>query len=638
MKHRTQFLVLTTLAGFLTLSCFAVIQRKIMGFVFTPDPRAFIVPLVYGGAIGLLLGLRHLRIRKDEAELRSLVEKLQVSEEALRCQVNEYMETHERLLASEYCLQEQNDELLATEEMLRVQIEEYEASRKLLQESNKSLQTIFDVSPLALAISSYPEGAIREINQKFSDDFGYLCSDVIGKNVSELGFWGSGDERERFLKLISCQQGISGFGTEVKTLHGVSLNVLIYSNFMEYKGERCLLLVYMDITEQKKMADILRQTQKMEVLGRLAGGVAHDFNNMLSAIMSSAELLTNYVKDAPKAMKFVATILEATNRSADLTRQLLAFSRKGQKTSVPVCINETIQAAITMLERTIDKNIALETRLVASDAVVIGDPALLQNAILNLGINARDAMREGGTITFATANVVLGADYCGSHGFKISEGPFVEISVSDSGMGMSREVVEHIFEPFFTTKEIGKGTGLGLAAVYGTIKQHHGCISVYSEANIGTVFKLYIPLAGCKNVIAPQEDKVVRGTGGILFVDDEALIRSSGKGLLEELGYRVYLAENGERALEVYARERGNISLVILDMVMPIMGGKETLLRLKARFPEVRVLISSGFSQEGIKEDFHTYGAHGFIQKPYRKVELCRAVALAIGDPQRVCE
>lgn len=638
MKHRTLFLALTTVAGFLTLSCFAVIQRTIMGIGFTPDPRAFIVPFVYGGAIGLLLGLRHLRIRKDGVDLRALVKKLQVSEEMLRCQVQEYMETHERLVASEYCLQEQNDELLATEERLRVQIEEYEVSRKLLQKSNKSLQTVFDVSPLALAISTYPAGVIREVNQKFSDNFGYRHDDVVGKTVSESGLWGSDDDREHFLKLIGSQQGVSGFATEVKTLHGVNLNVLIYSNFIEYHGEKCLLLVYMDVTEQKKMADILRQNQKMEVLGQLAGGVAHDFNNMLSAIMASAELLTSFVKDDPKAMKFVATILEATNRSADLTHQLLAFSRKGQKTSVPVSIDETIQAAITMLERTIDKNITLETRLVATDTVVIGDPTLLQNAMLNLGVNARDAMPEGGVITFATANVLLDADYCCSHGFKINEGAFIEISVSDSGMGMTREVVEHIFEPFFTTKEIGKGTGLGLAAVYSTVKQHHGCIRVYSEAEIGTVFKLYIPLAKCKNVIAAEEDKLVRGAGGILFVDDEALIRSSGKGLLEELGYRVYLAENGEQALEVYAEERENISLVILDMVMPHMGGKETLLQLKARFPEVRVLISSGFSQEGVKEGFHRYGALGFIQKPYRKIELCRAVALAIGDAQRVCE
>jgi len=646
MIHKKSFLFFTALAGFLTLSFFAVIQRKIMGFGFISDPRSFAVPLLYGGTIGLLLGLRQMRIWKNEADLQATVEELQEqreelqhTEDMLRKQVEEYVETQEHLVANEYLLQEQYDELLATEEMLRVQIEESEAGRQMLQETNINLQTIFNVSPLAIAIFSYPEGDVRKINQKFSDDFGYTHENIVGRKAGELGLWGNHNENQRFQELINDQQGaLSGFDTEIRTSGGVTRNVLIYSNFIEHKGEKCQLTVYTDVTEQRKMEEIIRQTQKMEVIGRLAGGVAHDFNNMLSAIMASAEILANCYNNDPKPMKFVSTILEAANRSAGLTQQLLAFSHKGQNTSVPVCMNDTIKAVITMLERTIDKKISLKTIFTANQAKIAGDPALLQNALLNLAINSRDAMPEGGSITFATSNVDFDKDSSGAGQLEnIPAGRYLEISVEDTGSGMTDEVLKHIFEPFYTTKEIGKGTGLGLASVYGTVKQHHGFIQVHSEPEVGTTFKLYFPLVGDGKCATSRDEDFVSGSGGILLVDDEEMIRSTGRMLLEELGYSVYLAEDGKMALEVYGRESDNISLVILDMIMPRMGGREALLQLMAKFPDARVLITSGFHQEGTKEELLHDGALGFIQKPFSKIELCRAVAMATGDTSRSC-
>ncbi len=385
-----------------------------------------------------------------------------------------------------------------------------------------------------------------------------------------------------------------------------------------------------DAAEQKRMEEQIRQTQKMDVIGQLAGGVAHDFNNMLTAILGSAELMERYVTDIPAAHKLLVTIQQAASRSTDLTGQLLAFSRKAQKNTVQVQIDSLINDVIALLERTIDKKISLRTRLVARNVCINGDPTLLQNALLNLGLNARDAMSGEGVITFSTANVELDSMYCRSSAFTITPGHYVEISIADTGTGMTREIIQRVFEPFFTTKEVGKGTGLGLAAVYGTVTDHHGCINIISELGVGTIFKLYLPLAAEKTMMQTTSTELIYGSGGILLVDDEDILRSVGKIILEELGYRVYLAEDGQQALEVYELEKEHISLVILDMLMPRMGGREALVRLIERYPDIRVLLSSGFHQEGTADDLVMIGAKGFIQKPYSMPQLCKAVVDAI--------
>ncbi|NTV50169.1 MAG: response regulator [Geobacteraceae bacterium] len=570
-----------------------------------------------------LVELRTAELSLTAAELETSNEQLQhwnramkSTEEILRKQVAEFIETH--------------DQLLATEEMLRVQIEEYEVTQKLLNISNINLQNLFDVSPLAIVVSSFPGGILRKINHTFCDEFGYNDELPIGKSGEEIDLWCDPSERVRLLKLLAEQQEVSGFATEIKTSAGVCRSVLLYCTRMVFKDENCVLIVFLDITEQKLMEEQIRQTQKMDVIGQLAGGVAHDFNNMLTAILGSTELMERYVNDNPAATKLLGNIQKAASRSSELTSQLLAFSRKGQKNAVQTCINTTILEVISLLERTIDKKITLKTKLVAKNACVVGDPALLQNALLNLGVNARDAMPEGGVITFATAVVELDSGYCRSSAFAITPGPYIEISVSDTGSGMTKEIIQHIFEPFFTTKGVGKGTGLGLAAVYGTVTDHHGCISVFSEPGSGTIFKLYLPLSNNKKTELTCTEELIYGSGGILLVDDEELLRDVGKALLESLGYKVYLAEDGEQALKTFALEKENISLVILDMLMPKMGGKETLQILMEKYPDIRVLISSGFNQEGTFDDLKNIGAKGFLQKPYLCQEMCKAVAEAL--------
>ncbi len=566
------------------------------------------------------------------AELRLVAEDLQASNDQLETRNRELKTTEEQLRGRVQEFVETRDQLLATEEMLRVQIEDYQRAQQQLNESNINLQTLFDVSPLPIVVSSLSDGTIRDINHTFSEYFGYTDESVIGKNGIELGLWSDNNERQRFLKLMCDQQGIAGFGAEIRTVQGESRNVLLYSNIMDFKDEKCLLIVFLDVTEQKRLEEQIRQTQKMEVIGQLAGGVAHDFNNMLTAILGTSELMVRLIMDNPAALKLLENIRKAASRSAELTGQLLAFSRKGQKNIVQVRMDATIHDVISLLERTIDKKITLESRLMAGNSCVIGDPTLLQNALLNLGVNARDAMPDGGTITFATTDVELDSRYCSSSPFSITSGRYIEISVADTGAGMTQEVIQHIFEPFFTTKEVGKGTGLGLAAVYGTITDHHGCISISSEPGVGTIFKLYLPLSGEARGDAVTNEEPIHGSGGILLVDDEEILRDVGQALLEGLGYTVYLAEDGEQALEIYAREKQNILLVILDMVMPRMSGKEALIRLMENYSDVRVLISSGYHQEGTISELMQLGAKGFLQKPYHRQELCRAIAEAIGD------
>lgn len=566
-------------------------------------------------------------VEQRTVQLREVGRELVHSNSLLESRNQALLETERQLRAQITEFYQTQDQLVATEEMLRVQIEEYQLGQKQLFDSNRNLQMLFDLSPLAIVISSSPNSIILEINRTFTTLFGLNPEQVVGKSWNELDVWPDSVKCQQIMDSIARQEALSGFSVAICTQQNEQRTVLIYSNRMEYMGEHCLIAVLLDITEQKRLEDQLRQTQKMDLIGQLAGGVAHDFNNMLSAIIGSSEMLHGHVQDNPKAVKLVNMIYEAANRSADLTRQLLYFSRKGESEHLDVCIDETLQSALSFLERTIDKNITLQTKLDARKTVVNGDSTLLQNALLNLGVNARDAMPDGGTIIFSTANVVLDGSHCGPGVAHNAPGEFIEITVSDTGVGMTKEVVEHIFEPFFTTKEAGKGTGLGLAAVYGTVRDHKGSVSVESKPGVGTTFKLYLPLSeSVSKKVVQVSHKSVQGGGGVLLVDDEVMVRSIAGDLLEAMGYKVFLAEDGVQALDVYAREREQITFVLMDMVMPNMSGKEVLQRLIQADPGVKVLVTSGYHQEGTMESLMELGARGFIQKPYTKSDLCAAL------------
>ncbi|MHB8056765.1 MAG: hybrid sensor histidine kinase/response regulator [Desulfuromonadaceae bacterium] len=588
--------------------------------------------------IGLtLLALNIRKRRRVEEMLRCKInqyqesqEELQLTEEMLRTQVDDYMQSEEELQATEEMLRVQIDDyvrsqdaLLATEEMLRVQLE-------AVEESSQKFKAVFEHSPITVALTILPEGLFSDVNRAFVEMFGYSREEVLGKTTLELGIWLHVSDRDHFIQLLGDKGLVQNIEVEMCRKGGEAITVLLSGVSLEIAGRACVLSALMDMSEQKRLQSLLSQSQKMEVVGQLAGGIAHDFNNMLAGIMAAAELLKLRLADDEKDRKLLDTILAATTRSADLTRELLTFSRKGTVALSPVHINETIAAAIGLLERTIDKQIQIITRLEAVDPVVMGDQTQLQNALLNLGVNARDAMPHGGTLRYATSVREMDEAARRSVDISLPADRYLEIAVSDTGSGMTKAVMEHIFEPFFTTKGVGKGTGLGLAAVYGAIKNHRGEISVNSQPGHGSVFKIYLPLGADDSNTQTLSDEVISGSGGILLVDDEEMLRSLGRELLEELGYSVYLAENGEHALEVFAAHRNEIALVILDMIMPKMGGKDAFMHLREQAPGVKVLFCSGFSCDGTGDELIKLGASGFIQKPYNRGELSRTVAEAL--------
>ena len=385
--------------------------------------------------------------------------------------------------------------------------------------------------------------------------------------------------------------------------------------------------IAMNITERKQMTERLRQMEKMDAIGQLAGGIAHDFNNQLGCIVGYAEMLMRRLHD-PNLLRFADSILNASLRSADLTRQLLAFARKGKYMTAPVDIHAIIHEVVILLQHSIDKRIGMTQHLNATVTTVIGDATQIQSALLNLAINARDAMPHGGEILFATDVVSLEEESCDC---VIAGGPYIRVSITDTGAGMSREIQSHLFEPFFTTKEQGKGTGLGLAAVYGTVKNHHGAVTVYSEEGHGSTFKVYFPLLEdhANAPIRAVAERPELGALRILVVDDEEGARNILVDMLQELGCTSTVCCDGEEAVLRYQSLWPQIDLVILDMIMPRMGGRDTFIAMRAINPAIRALLSSGYSINGEAQMILDEGVRGFIQKPFCLAELTEKLAAA---------
>ena len=587
------------------------------------------------GLITLILNIRKRKRLEEMLRLKidayqESQEELLATEEMLRSQVDDYMRSQDELLATEEMLRSQiveyrstYDQLLATEEMLRVQLD-------AIAESSQKFKAVFEHSPITVALTTLPEGTFSDVNQRFIEMFGYSQEEAIGRTTVELGVWCDDSDRDRYLQQLRSNGFVHNYEAEMRRKDGELFTVLFSGVLLEIAGKPVVLSAVMDITEQKRLQSQLLQSQKMDVVGQLAGGIAHDFNNMLAGIMAAAELLKLRLKGDEKNIRTVGAIIEATTRSADLTRELLTFSRKASMMSHPVRVNDAITTVVGLLERTIDKQIQVAADFGESNPVVMGDQTQLQNALLNLGINARDAMPKGGLLTYTTALKMMDEIACRTMNLSLAPGRYVEIAVSDSGVGMAREVIDHIFEPFFTTKAIGKGTGLGLAAVYGTVQSHKGEVYVQSEPGVGSVFKIYLPVIEDEAGDIACSAETVGGSGGILLVDDEEILRDVGRELLEDLGYTVYLGENGADALDVFTAHRNEISLVILDIIMPKMGGQEAFLLLRQQAPELKVLFCSGFSSEGTGDELAMLGACGFIHKPYNRSELSRAVAEAM--------
>ncbi len=434
---------------------------------------------------------------------------------------------------------------------------------------------------------------------------------------------------ERIHQVISFPVAING------AIHGAVVLFrdvpTAFPDMYEILAVQCALVLKFssqirEINQKRALEEMLHHSQKLDAIGQLAGGIAHDFNNMLSGIAGYAHIIKRtFGADNRKLAEYIEMIITASARAADLVTKLLAFAREGKYQIIAVDVHQVIDEVIHLLERTIDKRITIIRTFKATVSTIAGDPAQVQNALLNLGVNARDAMPDGGELHFETATIRLAAGDQRLISFGIGEGEYLAVIVRDTGVGMDEKALARVFEPFFTTKEVGKGSGLGLASVYGSVKSHGGHIEVSSEPGKGASFCIYLPLLSklsAESEAASLPIQSASGTGSILVVDDEQIVRDLYHTLLTEHGFRVKICRDGREALDWYRKHAGDIDLIILDMVMPHINGIDCFKAMREINPEAKALIATGFDFSKRTQTIMTRGVRGFLQKPFDEKAL----------------
>jgi PAS domain S-box-containing protein len=392
-----------------------------------------------------------------------------------------------------------------------------------------------------------------------------------------------------------------------------------------------VVVIFRDMSEVRRLEDNLQQAAKLEAMGKLAGGIAHDFNNLLAVMLTEAQLI-RLDTEAPELRESARAIETAAQRAAELTASLLGFARRGKSRNVEVDLHHTIHETVRMLHRTLPKNIAISLELAADRTVVMGDPSQLQQVLLNLALNGRDAMPDGGTLTFRTASRSLSPEAEGPLVTSRDQRQQIELEVSDTGRGVDPRDLPRIFEPFFTTKEEGRGTGMGLAMAYGIVANHGGTISARSQPGRGTSFRVHLPVHEAELQLdeTSQGMPLLVGSGAVLVVDDEQMVRHTAETVLTRLGYKVATAAGGEEAVSYFREHHETVDLVLLDMLMPGMDGEECFEQLRAIDPKVKTLIISGYAGQDAVQGMLEKGARGFVQKPFTIERLATALHEAL--------
>ncbi len=517
-------------------------------------------------------------------------------------------------------------------------VTEAKLAAQALRESEEKFSRVFQKAPLLMSLSAVEDGKLLEINDAFTQISGYPREECLGKTTLEMG-WISKEERDRLLSKLTPEQSIDGVEIEATAKDGWKLAMLVYGELINIGGAIRLLTLAQDMTERKqyeeekqKLQAQLTQAQKMESVGQLAGGVAHDFNNMLGVIIGRAEIALEQMESPQTLHENLEEIHKAATRSADLTRQLLVFARKQTVSPRVLDLNATVSGMQKMIKRLIGENINLIWKPGMGLWPVRIDPSQIDQILANLCVNARDAISGVGNIIIETDNRVFDEDAC--EGLVDCEpGQYVMLFVRDTGSGMSAEALEHLFEPFFTTKGVGEGTGLGLAMVYGAVRQNRGFIHVQSEPGEGTTFRIYLPrhLARVEeHPRAPASTPASRGQETILLVEDELSILNMTRLMLEKLGYTVLPAKTPGEAMHLAREHSGRIHLLITDVIMPEMNGRDLAKSVLSLYPDIKRLFMSGYTADvithsGVLEE----GVH-FLQKPFHSKALAAKVREAL--------
>jgi PAS domain S-box-containing protein len=518
-------------------------------------------------------------------------------------------------------------------------ITERKYAEESLLESERKLQAITDAASDAIVLIDEEEKIVYW-NPAACRLLGYQPEEIAGKSIIEVippRFREA--HTKAFRRFVETGQGaLLGKTYEVAALKkdGAEIPIELSISGIRLKGTWHSAGVIRDISERKKLEQQLLQSQKMEAVGQLAGGIAHDFNNILSAIFGYGDILRIKMKKDDPLRANVEHLLEAANRAAHLTKSLLAFSRQQILHARPTNLVEVIRRVERLLRRVIGEDIELKTVFKQETATVNADGSQLEQVFMNLAINARDAMRHGGSFVIETDTIELDDSFIRAHGYG-ERGWYALVSVADTGTGMDEATRKRIFEPFFTTKELGKGTGLGLSIVYGIIKQHRGYINVYSEPGEGTTFRIYLPLITMEGesrtpAAGIPEEKLPGGTETVLVAEDDETLRKLSHTVLEEYGYRVIEAEDGADAVNKFLMHKDIIKLVILDMIMPKKNGREVYQEIKKVQPDVKALFVSGYTADKrISEELLERGVE-FLMKPMSPMDLLKKVRAVLGS------
>lgn len=511
-----------------------------------------------------------------------------------------------------------------------------------LRESEAQFKELFETLPDILVIYDH-QGTITHVNMLGAQQLGYRPAILIG-NAFSLIKPKPTDAESSLTKPTLSHEGRKWEEALLRQKNGTSLSVEMMEQSVQFQGQRQTLFIARDLTARKHMEEEkialehqLRQVQKMEAIGRLASGVAHDMNNTLTAIMAHASLLKIQHKASAPLWTAGDVIEKAVRRGKELTSQLLGYARQGKHHHVTVNTHEVIQEVIALLGRTIHKMITFRADLSATRPHVVGDPNQLYQILMNLGVNACDAMGERGELLVQTSNETVTPEYA-SRVPGLCAGDYVLIRVTDTGIGMSLETQRHIFEPFFTTKEQGQGTGMGLAMVYGIVKNHHGYIGVTSSPGCGTTMRVYLPEVPCGTLKTKsiQRTEPSHGTGHILVVDDERDVGEAAQAILEYLGYQVTVVLSGKEAVDICQDLTIPVDVVLLDMVMPEMSGAVCYEELRMIRPDLKVILCTGYDRNHAVQDLYNQGVIGFIQKPYDVDELAHACQVVLKNDSRV--